>query len=126
MSEVTAISTILTEPMTQFGVLGAFFIYVLWSDYTGRKERSRIEAARVSRDNKREEDCVSRIREIEDRQMRFVQTVSMRTNAVLEDLTVELRRHGFNIRTPLPTLPDITEDETRVIHRTIKDHTNGH
>jgi hypothetical protein len=114
--------TIFTEPLTQLGILGVIFLYVIYSDWNARKERTKIEAARVKRDNDREEACTKRIRELEERQLRYMQTVSLRTNAVLEDLTNELRRHGFNMKTPLPELPDITEDETRIIHRNIKGH----
>ncbi len=113
--------TVLTEPLLQLGVLGVFFAYVIYSDYQARKERVKIEAQRTVRDNKREEDCVKRIRELEDRQLRFMQTVALRTNTVLEDLTSALRSRGINMVTPLPAMPDITEDETRIIHRTFKD-----
>jgi len=111
-SEITTI----TEPLAQYGIMGVIFAYVIFSDWLARKERTRLEAARALQDSEREKDCVKRIRELEDRQLKFMQTVSTTTNAVLADLTRELRRHGFKINTPID-LQDGTQDETREIKR---------
>lgn len=106
----------LTEPLAQYGVMGVIFAYVIFSDWLARKERTKLEAARAVQDSDREKDCVKRIRELEDRQLKFMQTVSASTNAVLADLTRELRKHGFKINTPID-IQDGADEETRVIKR---------
>lgn len=115
MSDATAI---LTEPLMQYGAIGAILIYCLYTDWQSRRENRRIESDRDKRDAKREEDCVSRIRQLEDRNTRFIQSVSGATNAVLKDLVDVLREKGINLKTPLPDTVPFEEAETRVIHRT--------
>jgi Mg2+/citrate symporter len=114
-NEVTAV-TALAEPLTQYGIVGVIFAYVIFSDWLARKERTRIEASRAQQDSEREKDCVKRIRELEDRQLKFMQTVSASTNAVLSDLTRELRKHGLKVSLPT-NIEDGTQDETRIIKR---------
>lgn len=121
MASEVATVTALAEPLTQYGIVGVIFAYVIFSDWLARKERARLEATRALHDNEREKDCVKRIRELEDRQLKFMQTVSASTNGVLADLTRELRRHGFKVSTPTD-IQDGTQDDTRIIKR--KDNHN--
>ena len=121
MASEVATVTALAEPLTQYGIVGVIFAYVIFSDWLARKERTKLEATRALHDNEREKDCVKRIRELEDRQLKFMQTVSASTNGVLADLTRELRRHGFKVSTPTD-IQDGTQDETRIIKR--KDNRN--
>ncbi len=124
--------SIISEPLVQYGAIGVVLAYALVTDWIARKnqrkdkadaeeaQRKRDEAQEV-KEEQREKDCVARIRQLEERQMRFMQTVSLRTNNVLEEFTQELRRHNINLKTPLPDIvTPFDEDETRAIPRKAK------
>ena len=94
-----SITNVISEPLVQYGVLGAFMLYALYTDFTTRREARLMEAARIKREEKREEDCIVRVRQLENRHKQQLLGVIVRNNQLIEIL---LHEKGIDIPTPQP------------------------
>jgi len=107
MADAASIATIISEPLLQAGVLGAFAFYCLYTDWSTRRDNKLMEAARIKREEererkaeKRESDCIARIQQLENRHQQQMMGALVRNTAVVEAF---LKERGIEIpRTPLP------------------------
>lgn len=102
MAEPSMISNI-SESLLQYGVLGIFAGYFVYIDWRNRNDVRAIETARIAREalreaeaKKREEDCVTRIRELEQHHKNQLLAVIVRNNTLLEAI---LRKGNIELHT---------------------------
>ncbi len=109
MADPSTITSIIADPLVQYGALGIFALYCLYTDWSTRRENRRMEDSRIAREVKREEDahkreeeCIARIRALEQRHTQQILGVLVRNNTLFEAV---LRKDGIDIpRTPVEGL----------------------
>ncbi len=105
------ITSIISEPLIQYGVLGIFALYCLYTDWSTRNDVRKAEAARIVREakareeaQKREDECNNRMREMQNRHNQQILGVIVRNNTLIECF---LRKEGIDIpntKTPIEGL----------------------
>jgi hypothetical protein len=107
MADAVAITSIISDPLIQYGVLGIFAAYCLYTDWTTRRDSKAAEKARIEREflreakaEQREKDCIARIQQLENRHQQQMLGPLIRNNTLFELL---LQDRGIEIpKTPHP------------------------
>jgi hypothetical protein len=101
----TTVTTLISEPLAQAGVVGAILIYCLYTDWRSRVDNRKMEIARIAREaemqkdaQRREDQCNDRMREMQNRHNQQILGVIVRNNSLIECF---LRKEGIAIpKTP--------------------------
>jgi len=114
---VSDLAEFLKDPVVQYGALGFFFAYAIYTDWITRRENRKQEADRIKRDQEREkraEDreakCAAEMSKLRDEHKQEFMSYLNKINQSFSAFVQIANKNGVKLRTP-------SEIETDAIER---------